>query len=62
LELVRQIANEITIPAFAIGGVDLANVGQVISSGIGRVAVAAAVMTAEDPSEAAKMFIERLKS
>ena len=42
LELLRQVAAEIRLPAFAIGGITPANVGDVLATGIARVAVSSA--------------------
>ena len=52
-EFLLQIASEIRLPAFAIGGIDLQNVTQVINSGIRRVAITGAIRDAEDPEVAA---------
>ncbi|MBI3466352.1 MAG: thiamine phosphate synthase [Planctomycetes bacterium] len=54
LELVRQVAGEIRLPAFAIGGIDVENVAAVVQAGARRVAVSASVCGAADPSEAAR--------
>lgn len=43
LELVRSVAGEITLPAFAIGGIDESNVQLVCSAGLRRIAVSGAV-------------------
>ncbi|MCC9604923.1 thiamine phosphate synthase [Blastopirellula sp. JC732] len=53
LDLVRQVADEIRLPAFAIGGISAENVGQVIDAGLTRVAVSGAVAAAKDPKSAA---------
>ena len=52
-EFLLQIGSEISLPAFAIGGIDLQNVTQVINSGMRRVAITAAIRDAEDPEVAA---------
>jgi thiamine-phosphate pyrophosphorylase len=49
LELLRQVAAEITLPAFAIGGIDDANVGAMVETGMKRIAVSGAVVSAADP-------------
>ncbi len=49
----EQVADEIKIPAFAIGGIDDSNVTQVVNAGIHRVAVTGAIRDAEDPIIAA---------
>ncbi|TWT31738.1 thiamine phosphate synthase [Blastopirellula retiformator] len=53
LDLVRQVAAEIRLPAFAIGGISAENVTQVIEAGLCRVAVSGAVAAAEDTQKAA---------
>ena len=53
LEFVREVAAEIRLPAFAIGGITSQNVGQVMAAGLRRVAVASAVTEAAKPHAAA---------
>jgi thiamine-phosphate pyrophosphorylase len=53
LEFVRQVAAQTSLPAFAIGGITLANLGQVVAAGARRVAVSQAVCAAEAPEAAA---------
>ena len=43
LDFVRQVAAEIRLPAFAIGGIDATNVGEVVAAGLRQVAVSSAV-------------------
>ncbi|MEO0531134.1 MAG: thiamine phosphate synthase [Planctomycetota bacterium] len=57
LDFVREVAEEITLPAFAIGGIGEASVGSVIDAGLGRVAVSRAVVDADDPAA----VVRRLK-
>jgi thiamine-phosphate pyrophosphorylase len=54
LELVRAAAAAVTVPWFAIGGIDLANVGLVAEAGARRVAVVRAIRDADDPERAAR--------
>lgn len=61
-ELLREVAAEISLPAFAIGGVSLENVGGVIGAGFRRVAVGAAIIGAKEPAAAAAEFLQRLNS
>lgn len=53
LEFVRAVAGLTTLPAFALGGIDAGNVAAVVAAGLNRVAVSAAIATAEDPRSAA---------
>ncbi|MBI1903009.1 MAG: thiamine phosphate synthase [Planctomycetia bacterium] len=62
LEFVRQVAAEIRLPAFAIGGITLENVDQVLAAGLSRVAVSGAVLEAGDPAGAARQLLARLRS
>ncbi len=61
LELLRTVAAEIRLPAFAIGGITLENVGEVLATGIGRVAVSGAIVGAVDPRQAAMQFKAALR-
>jgi len=54
--LLRQVAAEISLPVFAIGGVTLERLERLKSLGLRRVAVAAAVTAADDPVAAARAF------
>lgn len=56
LEFVRQVAAETTLPAFAIGGITGANVGEVVTAGLRRVAVSGAVTGASDPQAIVESF------
>ncbi|RCS49511.1 thiamine phosphate synthase [Bremerella cremea] len=51
LDFLREVADEITLPAFAIGGIELTNVSQVAAAGIHRVAVSGCVNQASDPQQ-----------
>ena len=53
LELVRAAAARVTIPWFAIGGIDLDNVAKVAAAGAPGVAVVRAIRDADDPEAAA---------
>jgi thiamine-phosphate pyrophosphorylase len=48
LELSQYVAANLALPAFAIGGITLQNLSQVLASGIRRVAVGAAISQAVD--------------
>lgn len=60
LDLVQNVAREIRLPAFAIGGVTHQNVGQVRGAGLDRVAVGAAITAAANPCAAAAEMRKRL--
>jgi thiamine-phosphate pyrophosphorylase len=60
-ELLREVAAEkLPIPAFAIGGITLENIDEVLQTGIKRAAVSSAVLNADDPQHIVKSFTERL--
>jgi len=59
--LVRAVAQEIRLPAFAIGGINPENLPLVLGSGLSRVAVSGAVAGAADPAAAVRMFLAALK-
>ena len=60
LDYVQQVAEEITLPAFAIGGITAENLSQVRDAGVSRVAVSSAITASEDPSTAVQRLAERL--
>jgi thiamine-phosphate pyrophosphorylase len=53
LELVRAAAERLRVPWFAIGGIELDNVGEVAAAGAPGVAVVRAIRDADDPEAAA---------
>jgi thiamine-phosphate pyrophosphorylase len=54
LELVHAAAETLTVPWFAIGGIDLSNVEEVAAAGAPGVAVVRAIRDADDPESAAR--------
>jgi thiamine-phosphate pyrophosphorylase len=58
--LLKQVAEEISLPAFAIGGITVENLPEVLATGIKRVAVSGAIVKAAKPADAANRFISRL--
>ena len=48
LSFLQEVGNEITLPAFAIGGINLQNIAQVRETGISRIAISAAVPQVPD--------------
>jgi thiamine-phosphate pyrophosphorylase len=62
LELVRQIAAEISLPWFAIGGINAENIGAVLEAGATRIAVSHAILSAHDPGSVTSTLCERLNA
>ncbi len=60
LDFVREAVAETSLPAFALGGISLANVAAVTAAGATRVAVSSAVATAADPRALAQALRSRL--
>lgn len=60
LDYVRYAVDHATIPWFAIGGIDLTNLPEVLAAGAERVAVVRAIMQAESPTSATQSFLDRL--
>jgi len=54
LDLVHAAAARVTIPWFAIGGIDLENAGDVVAAGAPGIAVVRAIRDADDPEAAAR--------
>ncbi|WP_457962984.1 thiamine phosphate synthase [Arthrobacter sp. D1-29] len=50
------------VPWFAIGGIDLGNIEQVVEAGASRVVVVRAITEAPDPAEAAAAMIQALQA
>lgn len=53
-ELVRFASRHADLPWFAIGGIDLGNVGRVVEAGARRIVVVRAITEASDPAAAAR--------
>ena len=61
LDFVRFAAAETSLPTFALGGISLANVPQVIEAGAKRVAISAAIAQADDPAMVARQLRSALR-
>jgi thiamine-phosphate pyrophosphorylase len=59
-ELVRYAAAKVQRPWFAIGGIDLHTVSEVVDAGASRIVVVRAVTEAEDPAAAVKELLAAL--
>jgi thiamine-phosphate pyrophosphorylase len=60
LEYVRWAAAHISIPWFAIGGIDLQNLGEVLAAGARRICVVSAILNAPDVAAACREFRQNL--
>ncbi len=61
LEYVRWAAANVTVPWFAIGGIHLENLGEVLAAGAKRVCVVSAILNAPDVAAACREFRARLR-
>ena len=60
LNYVRWAVANVTIPWFAIGGINLENLGDVLAAGAKRVCVVSAILNAPDVTKACAEFRQRL--
>jgi len=60
LDYLREVAAEISLPTFAIGGIHAENLPQVLGAGITRIAVSGAVAKAPNPGETASKILKIL--
>ena len=60
LDYVRWAAQNVKIPWFAIGGINLENFGDVLAAGATRVCVVSAILNAPDVTKACAEFRRRL--
>ncbi len=56
LGLLREVADTVKIPVFAIGGITRNNIGIVRAQGVRRVAVCREILLARDPAKAVREF------
>lgn len=57
LDYVHWASENIEIPSFAIGGIDLENCDEVLDSGLKRIAVVRAIINAQSPKSQAEKFL-----
>ena len=62
IDVLRQVAEEIGIPVFAIGGMDAARLPEVMAMGIRRAAVGSAITARRDPGPAAAEMVAILQN
>lgn len=62
LEFLKQVACEIGLPAFAIGGITQSNLSEVLATGFTRVAVSGSITRAADAEEEARLMLQKLRS
>ena len=60
LEYVRWAAENVTVPWFAIGGINLQNLKDVLAAGAQRICVVSAILNAPDVAKACAEFKKRL--
>jgi thiamine-phosphate pyrophosphorylase len=61
LDYVRWAASHITIPWFAIGGINLDNLDEVLAAGATRVCAISAILNAPDIAAACREFKKQLE-
>lgn len=57
LAFLKQVATEVTLPSFAIGGIGLDNLADVLKTGFRRIAVGASVVQSVKPGESVKRLL-----
>ena len=62
LDFVRSAFHSTSLPAFALGGIDLTTVTQLAEAGCGRAAVGAALATADEPGPVAAQLVRALST
>jgi thiamine-phosphate pyrophosphorylase len=60
LEYVKWAAANVTVPWFAIGGINMGNIGDVLAAGAKGICVVSAILNATDVAKACRGFRDRL--
>lgn len=60
LPFVRDATKESTVPMFALGGISVENIEQVLAAGATRIAVSSAICQSDDPGAAARALRARI--
>jgi thiamine-phosphate pyrophosphorylase len=61
LDYVRWAAAQVDIPWFAIGGINLRNLEEVLAAGAERICVVSAILNADDIAQACREFRKKMK-
>jgi thiamine-phosphate pyrophosphorylase len=61
LDYVRWVSSNVSIPWFAIGGINLSNLEELLQAGARRICVVSAILNADDVTEACREFKRRLQ-
>jgi thiamine-phosphate pyrophosphorylase len=61
LEYVRWVAESVRVPWFAIGGINLTNIDEVLAAGARRICVVSAILNAEDVAATCAEFRRKLE-
>jgi len=56
LDFIRAAVRATSLPAFALGGITVSNLGQVVAAGARRIAVSSAIADAEDPATVSRLL------
>jgi len=56
-----EVAKAVRIPVFAVGGIGVGRLDELLEAGCKRVAVCSAIVAAENPEEAARAFRQKLR-
>ncbi|MCM8782544.1 MAG: thiamine phosphate synthase [Candidatus Omnitrophica bacterium] len=60
LKILKKLKEEVKIPIFAIGGINLSNIGEVIRNGADGIAVVRAIIDEKDPEASARRLKKEL--
>jgi len=61
IQLIKEVKKRVKLPIVAIGGINQGNVQEVIEAGADSVAVISAIVCSENPKEAAKRIIKKIR-
>ena len=61
-EIVREVVRTVRVPVVAIGGINAANVAEIMCLGVSGIALVSAVMMAENPAGAAHEIVDTMRA